>query len=303
VGQLLLATFTVQGFILFALSSVLLSLAVVPVALTRSPGPSIPAPSRLNLRSLWRLSPLGVTGCVASGLVLGAFYGLAPIFGQRMGLDADGIAWFMGATIIGGMALQWPVGRLSDRVDRRLAILGNGLGMSVVSIGLVIATAMNFDSDGLELLPFGTAVRPDAEAIPFQFDLWIAPLAVLFGTLAFTLYPLSVAQAIDYAASDDVVPMSGGLVLAYSVGALAGPVTASLLMEQLGPLGLFTFTAGVGVLLGLFALWRIRTAPTLAMEDQAPYQPVPRTSVVAYEMDPRHDDEQLTLELDEPRAE
>ena len=300
-GQLLLAVFTVQGFILFALSSILLSLAVVPVALARTPGPAMPAPSRLDLKSLWRLSPLGVSGCIASGLVLGAFYGMAPIFGQQTGLDADGIAWFMGATVIGGIALQWPIGRLSDRIDRRLALLGNGIGVAVMSTGMVIVIAAKFDPETIELLPLANPALRDAELIASQFRVWIAPLSVLFGTLAFALYPLSVAHANDYAASDDFVPMAGGLVLSYSVGAMIGPVLASLLMDQLGPLGLFAFTAGIGVLLALFAFWRTRAAPTIPLEDQAPYQPVPRTSVVTYEMDPRQEDEQLDSELNKSR--
>lgn len=298
-GQLLLATSAVQGFFLFALSSVLLSLGLVPVALARTPAPPIPTPSRLDPKSLWRLSPLGVSGCIASGLVLGALYGMAPIFGQQIGLDANGIAWFMGATIIGGVALQWPIGRLSDLIDRRLAILLNGFGVAVLSIGLMTITAAKFSPGALELLGFAERGLPDAEFIRGQFIVWIVPLAVLFGTLAFTLYPLSLAHANDFAASDNFVPMSGGLVLSYSIGAMAGPIAASLLMEQLGPLGLFAFTGGVGVLLGMVAFLRMRIAPKLPLEDQAPYQQVPRTSIVAYEMDPRQEDAQLVLELDE----
>lgn len=301
-GQFLLATFGVQGFVLFALSSVLMSLAVLPVALTRTPGPPLPAPSRLDLKTLWRLSSLGVSGCIASGLVLGAFYGMAPIFGRQMGLDADGVAWFMGATIIGGMILQWPIGRLSDRIDRHLAILGNSLGVAVLSAGLVIVTATRFDPGALEPLPFFETIFSDLGLIPSQFHTLIDPLAVLFGALAFSLYPLSVAHANDYAASDEFIPMSGGLVLSYSIGAMSGPVAASLLMQQLGPLGLFVFTAITGVLLSLFAFWRTRVAPKLPMEDQAPFRPVPRTSVVAYEMDPRREDAQLALELVKPRT-
>lgn len=300
-GQLLLATFTIQGFILFALSSVLMSLAVVPVALSRTPGPPIPAPSRLDLKSLWDVSPLGVIGCIAAGLILGAFYGMAPIFGQQMGLDADGIAWFMGATIIGGMTLQWPMGRLSDRIDRRLAILGNGFGLALLSTGLAVVTAVKFSPEALDLLPFDEHMLPDAGLVRSQFYIWIGPLAVLFGALALTLYPLSIAHANDYAASEDFVPMSGGLVLSYSVGAMAGPIAASLLMETLGPLGLFAFTAGTGMVLGLFTFWRMQAAPMLPMEDQAPYQPVPRTTVVASELDPRQEDEQLALELEKPQ--
>ncbi|WP_460019998.1 MFS transporter [Magnetospira thiophila] len=286
-GQLLLATFPVEGFVLFALSSVLLSLAVVPVALTRTPGPALLTSSRLALRALWKVSPLGVSGCAASGMLLGAFYGMGPIFGLRMGLDPSGVAWFMGAAIIGGMLLQWPMGRLSDRVDRRWAILGNGFGMALFSLGIVAVTAGQFSPEALDTLPFDADMLPDPQAFNERFQTWIGPLVVGFGALAFTLYPLSVAQANDHAKADGFVAMSGGLILSYSAGAMAGPVLASLLMEGMGPLGLFAFTALTGLLLGGFSLWRMRRSPAVPPEEQAPFQPVPRTSVAAYALDPR----------------
>lgn len=296
VGQLLLATFTIQGFILFALSSILVSLAVVPVSLTRTPGPPVPAPSRLNLGELWRLSPLGVSSCTASGLVLGAFYGMAPTFGHQMGLDADGIAWFMGVTIIGGMALLLPIGRLSDRIDRRLAILGIGVGLAIVSAALVVITITKFPPGALEAPPIGDEGQAALASVSRQFHRWISPLAVVFGVLLYTLYPLGIALANDHADSGDFVAMSGGLLLSYSIGAMFGPIAASLLMQGLGPSGLFIFSAAVGGLLGLYSIWRMRIAPIVPLEEQAPFQPVPLTSVAAYDMDPRLEEDQLTVE-------
>ena len=296
VGQLLLATFTIEGFILFALSSILVSLAVVPVSLTRTPGPPVPAPSRLDLPALWRLSSLGVSSCTASGLVLGAFYGMAPTFGHQTGLDADGIAWFMGATIIGGVALLLPIGRLSDRIDRRLAILGTGIGLAGVSAALVVITVTKFAPGALEVLPIGDDGQAALTSVSGQFHRWISPLTVVFGVLLYTLYPLGVAQAIDRADSGDFVAVSGGLLLSYSVGAMFGPIAASLLMQGLGPSGLFLFSAAVGGLLGLYAIWRMKTTPIVPLGEQAPFQPVPRTTVAAYDMDPRQEKDQLILE-------
>ena len=118
-GQLLLLTGDASRLELFALASVLLSLGLVPVAMTRVSEPQLVEAARLGLRKLYSISPLGVVGCVFSGLGAGSFWGLGPVFAAELGMDSGLVALFMALTILGGMLMMWPVGRLSDRMERR----------------------------------------------------------------------------------------------------------------------------------------------------------------------------------------
>lgn len=277
-GQMLLATGAVEGFLLFALSSVLMSLALVPVALTRAPAPALPEQSLFGLRRLLEISPLGVVGCFVSGLTTGAFYALGPRYGADLGLETIEIAVFMGVTIFGGLLLQWPVGRLSDRIDRRKVISGAGALLALMTIGLAVTVAT-------PLLPMGP---------------WVLGLVLLLGGMMFVLYPLSLSHANDFISAQDFVPASGGLILFYGMGATIGPVAASLAMEAVGGLGLFGFGAVSGLALSVFSLWRLRQGDAVAAEDKTPFLVTPRTAYVVYELDPRAEDDQLSFDFSPP---
>ncbi len=262
-GQFLLNLPDSSGFVLFILFSILLSFAVVPVALTPMAAPSLPDIVSLGLRRLFAASPLGIVGTVASGLVLGSFYSLGPVFARGTGLDIAGAALFMSAAIFGGVLLQWPVGWLSDWFDRRKVIIGVLAGLAAVGLAMTAA------GGGWALLA----------------------AAALFGGAAFVLYPLSVAHTNDHLGPRDRVGASGGLVLGYSIGATIGPLAASGTMGALGPDGLFLFVAAVAGASCLYGLWRMRVAAPVPSELQEPYQALPRTTPVAAPLDPRVDAE------------
>jgi len=246
---------------IFVLLSILLSAALVPVALTRQTPPTLPEISAFGIRQLYAASPLGLAGVVLAGLVLGAFFALAPVYLQQSGFDGTGTALFMSSAILGGVALQWPLGRLSDRFDRRTVIVG-----------------------------LFTALAATAAAI----GLWQGPplygllaLAALFGGLSVTIYPVCVAHTNDFLSQHDLVPASGGLILGFSVGATAGPFLASAVMAGVAAPGLFLFSAGVAGAGALYGLWRMRMRPALPNERQGSFQPLPRTTPVVAELDPR----------------
>jgi len=249
------------GFTLYALLSVLMSLAVVPVALTRVAAPELPPNTSFNIVKLWKTSPTGMTSALAAGVILGAFYGVGPLFAQLTGLDRAALASFMSATIIGGLVLQWPVGRFSDDRDRRSVMLGICGGVVLICFAL-----MGKD------IHYGSA---------------LLVLGALFGGLSFTLYPLAVAYTNDYLETEDLVPASGGLVMAYGLGAALGPLGASGAVQVFGGGGLFGFCALVAVGLSLLIIVRMRQRAAMATEDQSDFLMVPRTSPVATEMDPR----------------
>jgi len=273
-GQLLLNLASPSGFALFALVAILTSLAVVPVSLTRSVQPAPIQSTSLQLRNLMRISPVGLIGCFAVGLSNGPFWTLGPVFAREAGLDLQGISFFMTAAILGGAVGQWPIGRLSDRIDRRIVIVG-------VSLAAVAGSAALALLEGFGSLPL------------------LLCSAFLFGGCAFTLYSLCVAHTNDHADPAAFVSVSGSLLLANSAGSTVGPLVAALGTPYLGISSIFYFGALVFLGLAGFVLIRIRLRAPIPAEDRSDFVPMPveRASPDAIELDPRS-----TVEEQEPEA-
>ncbi|MCW0232068.1 MAG: MFS transporter [Ferrovibrio sp.] len=263
-GQMLMLADDPLRFHLFSLASILVSLAAVPVALTRSPQPAPISSARLSLRKLYRVSPVGVAGVLTVGLANGAFWGMAPAFAAQAGLSVPQIAWFMSATVVGGALAQWPFGRLSDRMDRRRTIL-IACALACLAALLVIATAL-----AMPALMIGAAF--------------------LFGIFAFPVYALSVAHTNDMAKDVDFVAVAGGLLLINGAGSVIGPAVAGVAMDRFGPLGLFGFTALIHAAMAGFALYRMRQRAAPPQDQKADFVPMPSTAPVRADLDPRADE-------------
>ncbi len=266
IGQLLLGASGALPAIPFQLASILISLAIIPLCLTRSAAPAPVEASAFSIRSLLAASPLGAWGAVATGLMLGAFYGLAAVHVRRLGLDLPETARFMMFVILGGVALQWPLGRLSDRHDRRQVIIGSFAAAALVSV------ALSLGQDGL----------------------WLTGLGALFGGLSFALYPLCVAHCNDRLLETERVAASGRLVLLYSLGAALGPLLAGGAMTAFGTGGLFLFIALCAGLAMTVGLWRQRASEPVPVRYQQDFQILPRTTPMASLLDPNSADETLT---------
>jgi len=274
-GQYLLLTADVTGFQLFAAASMLFSLALVPVALTRVVQPTPVEVPHVTLAHLFRVSPLGSISALIAGLTGGAFWGMGAVFASGLGLDRGGIAAFMSATILGGALLQWPVGHFSDNHDRRTV-------MMVVCF-----------------LAAGAAGAAFAMTWVSQWALVAAAFA--YGGLSFPVYGLAVAHTNDHLETTQVLEVTRGLLLLYGLGAAVGPTGAGLAMGVLGPASLMAFFAAAFGVLGLFALRRMYVRPPpVSTADQADYVAMMRTSPVALEMDPRTEAEP-ELDLSGPR--
>ena len=260
-GQFLLTTASVEGSQHFIIAALLCSISLLPVVLTRTSAPAPYSGNRLSLVRLIRLSPLGVAGCVACGLVNSAFYALAPVFVLDIGLDTAWVARFMGAAILAGLVLQWPLGKLSDVFDRRTILVI--IAAATTAIAIVIAT------------------------LGGDQPVYLLILAALYGGTVFTIYPLSVAHANDYIDPSDLVPASAGLLIAYGTGAVVGPLLGAAVMEVWGSIGLFGYIAAISGVLALFGLIRMRMRAPVPNDEQIPFVPVPRTSPVVGELDPR----------------
>ena len=231
-GQMMTLLYDPRGLELFLIASVLVSLGAIPVALSTSPSPDVPVSVRVDVRRLFRISPAGAPGCLATGLANGAFWALAPVFIAGVSGDPALAAWFMTSAVAGGAAAQWPLGLLSDRFGRRKLILASSLFGTLVAVLIVAA------GDDLSF---------------FAVNL----LGAAWGAVAFPLYSIAVAHANDYAEPDEYVMVSGGLLLMYGVGAIAGPFVASLLMSEVGATGLYAFVAVIHVALSAYVIRRM----------------------------------------------
>jgi MFS family permease len=246
---------------LFAMTAILLNLCLLPIALTRSGNPQVARSGRLSLKALFALSPLGVVGCFAAGLVNSAIYGLGAVYADLIGADDAAVSAIFSALIVGGLVMQFPIGWISDRFDRRNTLMALTLAASVAS-ALVIA--------------FGT----------FSFTVLIV-LMFVYGALAGPLYGLSVAQTNDYVEKDQFVAASSGLLIVYSIGAIAGPNVASWAMDLVGAWGLWIFVAASMILLAVFTAYRKAKRAPLPVAEQTAYVPAVTETKFSVELDPR----------------
>ena len=262
-GQMLLAVPDPASFTPFVICAMAISLSLVPVALTRTAAPvPLPATGRLTFRELYRASPLGVAGCVMVGLANGAFWAHAPVFAQGRSGNTTDIALFMTAFVIGGALVQWPLGRLSDRYDRRIIIIGGS--MVAVAVALLL-----FAFRGL-----GTTPQ--------------MALAFCAGAAMLPLYPLCVAHANDYIVGNRFIEASGGLLMAYGIGAVVGPVMASALISGLSATALFLFTAMVHLGLASLAWYRMRQRAPVPQAERTAFVATPTaTPAMPSALDPR----------------
>lgn len=259
-GQLLLITYGARGFEAFSIATLLVMLAIIPVALTRRAVPAQEAISNLTLRQLIAASPLGIVASFGSGALLGPLYALVPIYGRNAGLDVAQVSIWMAAIIFGGFALAWPIGRLSDRMDRRRVLLFVVLLLTVASAALAALSGENLNL----LLGIGA----------------------IYGGMAFAIYPIAVAHTNDFLPAEDAIAATGGLLLAFGIGAVLGPVAAAALMDALGRNALFYYSAAGALLLAGFTWWRMGVRPTAEAADKTVFVPMPTNAPVPTKLDP-----------------
>lgn len=263
-GQYFLLLYEPDGYELFVITSVLISLALVPIALTRISQPEIIAAPNLNLGGLFRQSPQGIFGTLMSGVVVGAFYGMIPLYAARLGLGNEQVANLLAITILGGAMLQWPIGLVSDRHDRRRVLM-------VISIaGAMIAFVLFVSGPAHQVLFYG--------------------LNFLFGGVIFSLYGLSVAHVIDRVQSQQTLQATRGLMQVYGAGAVLGPLVAALCMRYIGAESMPVFFAVSLLLLALFTMQRIASSEAPAEEEQTEFVMMNDTSPVVLEMSPQTQD-------------
>lgn len=257
-GQLLLGLYDKNILIMFAIISISSSLSVIPVSITRAETPQYSEPSTLSFMSLFRQCASGLFGCFTAGLILGAIYGLFPVYFFHQFSDPNLVARLMFIIIFGGMLLQYPIGKLSDVIERRLVLLITAMASIVVILLMAIGTN--------------------------SFFLY-ALLCAFFGGLTFTLYPVSISYACDSLPTENIVAGTQTLLLVYSIGAMLGPLIAPLFMKVMNQWGLFSYFVIVLALLILFLSWRKVVKVSAPHEEE--FIAYPHNSPISSEVDPR----------------
>ncbi len=229
-SQVLLSFGDPLGFGLFIIPSVLVSLAFMPILLADTPAPAFDQIRPMSFRRLYKISPLGCVGMLLTGGVFSAMFGMASVWGALVGLSIGQIAAFVGALYVGGLLLQYPIGWISDRLDRRVLVVWmSAIGAAV----MFVATAFQ---------------------LPFEVVLIVA---VLLGGTINPLYSLLIAHANDVLSREDMAAASAGLIFLNGLGAIFGPLITGWLMEMIGPRGFFLFIGLLFAMLAGYAIWRM----------------------------------------------
>lgn len=258
-GQQLLRLAPVESFALFSLVAILVCIAMLPVTATRMVQPVMQPAARIGARQLFRIAPAAAAGALFSGLSIGTFWGLGPVYAGRLELDIEGVAMFMMVTIIGGAMLQWPIGRLSDSGDRRQT-----LALACVGAASAAGVAMLFSS-------------------PVPWLLYT--VFFLYGGLSFAVYPVAVAHLLDHVPPEDLLPACSTVLLLHGVGAAFGPALAGFAMARLGAQAFPGYLMLVHLLLAVYVFARL-LARQRVVPGEGHFHPMLRTSPTAMEMLP-----------------
>lgn len=233
-GQGLLNVADPAGYDLFVIMSVLVSLSFLPILLNAGPAPVFQSVRRMSLGRLFRTSPLGCVGTFFLGGIFACLFGMGSVFGTQRGMSTADISIFIAAIYLGGMVLQYPIGWLSDRMDRRRLIA------VVTALGAMAALA--------------------AAATTDWFWVFVVCCAVLGGT-ANPLYSLIIAHTNDFLETEHMASASGGLIMLNGIGAVGTPILVGWLMKTYGPVALWLFVAGLMASICGYALYRMTVRP------------------------------------------
>ena len=257
-GQALLNSADPAGWLLFVIPSVLVSIAFTPILLSVTPTPAFDTTKAMDFIGLFRTSPLTVVGMFLLGGIFAAQFGMSAIYGTEAGLSVTEISTFVAAFFIGAMLLQYPIGWLSDRMDRRILILiSSALGGTAALAGLFLGSS---------------------------FALLVG-VAFIVGGVSNPLYSLFIAYLNDYLPSDDMPAASAGLLFVNGVGAIVGPPAIGLLMRGMGPSGFWVLVATMLLGIAIYAAYRMSQRSAPAVEDTGAFVSVlPTASPIAVEV-------------------
>lgn len=269
-GQALINVGPVASATPFMLAAVFLALAIIPVGLTRRMAPAPLESRRIRFNLLYQRSRTAFAGALLSGLVVGSFWSLGALFAQANGASLREISWFISTAILGGALLQYPIGLLSDRVDRRRVMFMLCLGGAASSVAVALSTGQS----------------------------WHLPTVFFFGAMVMPIYAISLATAADVAQSDEFVEIGTSVLLLNSVGAVSAPLLLGNFMSLLGPPMLFWSFALLCLLFAVYVSRQLREGRAITVAEQVPFAAAsPDVAPTSFELDPRGEEHSQTADV------
>jgi MFS family permease len=250
---------------LFIGASILVSISFAPILLSVAPVPAVEVARPMSLRDLYSGSPLGTVGIFLLGSVYATQSGMGAVFGSQIGMTANEIALFIAMLFAGALVFQYPIGWLSDRLDRRRVIFGTAiLGAAVSGLGW-------FAGSG--------------EALFEALSIWpLMGAAFLVGGMTTPLYALLLAYTNDYLSREEMPAASGGLVFTFGLGAILGPLLTGWAMQGLGPYAFWLMIGAIFGVMAIYAAYRMTQRATVSADDTDPYLGLlPTSSAVVVE--------------------
>ncbi len=280
-GQYMLVLADPGSDVLFMWAAILYALAVVPTALSKAQSPAPLTESKFDVKKLYQNSPAAAFGAVMQGIISGIWISFAPVYGTQMGMSNINIANIVVFAMVGSIIFQIPLGRISDRMDRRYIIIGSSICGAF--LGLFIGNFVHVTSS------------PGA----FFFGMML-----VFGGFIYPIYGIVVAHANDHAEPHEFVQISSSLLILYGIGTIIGPVVVGPVMDHFGPTSLFTVMGVAHIILAAYVGWRVtrRSAPMeLEMADMPILVPAIGHTPESYALDPRSDAEYYESNGDEDK--
>lgn len=266
-GQYVAPLGSATSYEMFLVAGLFFCAALMPIALTSAQSPQPLTEVSIDPRGLFRRSPAAAVGSFLSGIIFANWVYFGPVYGQQTGFSSLAVATMLTSAMIGGMIFQFPLGKLSDRIDRRYVMIIAGLVGAGVCLFLTLAT-------------------PAPQWVVFAGTF-------ILGSVLFPVYSLAVAHANDYAEPEEFVKVSGGLLVVYGLGNMVGPQLGGRLMDAIGPSGLFVSLGLTFAAYGAYAFWRTMRREGLPAEERVDFQILPSPAVQTpetYQLDPRSDE-------------
>ncbi len=273
VGQAMINLSNPGGYDLFILMSVLVSVSFAPILLSAAPAPVAGSSERMSFGELFKSSPLGCVGSMLLGAIFSALFGMAVIYADALDFSIEATSAFVSSIYIGGLLMQYPIGWISDRMDRRRVIMAiTTLGVGACVLGIV-----------------GVGYTPLLFAAAF-----------VLGGVANPLYSLLIAHTNDFLPAEKMASASSGLVFLNGLGAMFGPITVGYMMGVFGPNGFFLFNAILCAAIAFYAAYRMTKRSAVGAEETGSYIAVPARSLVAAEVAAEmYSEETIEMQTDE----
>jgi len=272
-GTLLLNFSSPEKYEPFILISLLLSLALVPILLTKRKAPKFKKLGFIDIKGLYKTSPFATVSMFCTGIIHSALFTLGAVYAATMNFTLFEISLLLFLITVSGGIFQWPIGFYSDKSDRRIIIIFSTFFASIFAFMCVVSLGENPESLHLSI---------NWETNRLLFFIF----ATLYAGMAIPLFTLNLAYMNDYIAKEKFVAAGGGMQIIFGIGAMSGPFLCSLLMNKLGSNGFFIHLLFFHIIIGLFGLYRITKRP-YEENPESTFTPLPRNiTPLGIELDP-----------------